>query len=243
MRMRRAAAQAFVEADSDAALRRAIETGPRHIEDYQIGEMVYFFRKGADKARKFAPGFWCGPARIVMVDQPSTIWIAYQNNLVKAAPERIRRASAEENLTVSGWLKDLVDTKADLCTEPKQGYLDLADHPLPAVQDQMDSENEYEPSEPIDDTGFGVPRQPIPPHLKRLLEHGDQPPEKRYFVKAPPPRDHGNTEETSSVLHPAEGEGENEFPDELDQVFGAGDDDTEREMVVLKGILKKRRSK
>ena len=188
MRMRKAAAHAFVEADSAASLRRAIETGPRPMEDYQIGEMVYFFRKGADKARKFSPGFWCGPAKIVMVDQPSTIWVAYQSTLVKASPERIRRASDEENLTVSGWLKDLVDTKADLCTEPKQGYLDLADHPLPELQDRPESENEYEPSEPMENSSDPtIPRRPIPPHLKRLLEHEDPPPERRYFTKAPPP--------------------------------------------------------
>ena len=66
MRMRRAAPQAFVEADSDAALRRAIETGPRPMEDYNIGEMAYFFPHDADKARKFEPGFWCRPAKLVI---------------------------------------------------------------------------------------------------------------------------------------------------------------------------------
>ena len=187
MRMRKAAAQAFVEADADAALRRAIETGPRPMEGYNVGEMVYFFRNGADKARKFSPGFWCGPAKIVTVDQPCTIWVTYQSTLVKASPERKRRASLEENLTVSGWLKELVDTNAYLCSEPKQGYLDLAEHPLPELPAIPDSDNEYEPSEPIEEPGEDLPRRPIPPHLKRLLEHGDLPPGKRYFFKAPPP--------------------------------------------------------
>ena len=231
MRMRKAAAQAFVEADADAALRRAIETGPRPMEDYQIGEMVYFFRKGADKARKFAPGFWCGPAKIIMVDQPSTIWVAYQSTLVKASPERIRRASAEENLTVSGWLKDLVDTKADLCTEPKQGYLDLADHPLPEIQERAESENEYEPSEPIDDTSdLTVSRRPIPPHLKRLLEYGDPPPQKRYFTKAPPPTEEQDFEDLlgGPELHPAEEGGDNEQPDSPGLPSGLPADDCDR---------------
>ena len=210
MRTRKAAAQAFVEADSAASLRRAIETGPRPMEDYQIGEMVCFFRKGADKARKFSPGFWCGPAKIVMVDQPSTIWVAYQSTLVKASPERIRRAS---DLTVSGWLTDLVDTKADLCTEPKQGYLDLADHPLPELQDRPESENEYEPSEPMEDSSDPtIPRRPIPPHLKRLLEHEDPPPERRYFTKAPPPLPEPGLDDLlgEPERHFAEGEGATE---------------------------------
>jgi hypothetical protein len=189
MRMRKAAAQAFVEADADAALRRAIETGPRPMEDYQIGEMVYFFRKGADKARKFAPGFWCGPAKIIMVDQPSTIWVAYQSTLVKASPERIRRASAEENLTVSGWLKDLVDTKADLAQSRNKGIWILQTILYLNYKIEWNPRTGYEPSEPIDDTGdLAIPRRPIPPHLKRLLEREDPPARKRYFTKAPPPQ-------------------------------------------------------
>ena len=53
--MRKAAATAFVEADASAALRRAISTGPRPMQEYDIGEMVYFYRMGADKQKKFAP--------------------------------------------------------------------------------------------------------------------------------------------------------------------------------------------
>ena len=105
MKMRRAASLAFVEADASDSLRRAISTGPRPMEEYEIGEMVYFYRMGMDKARKFAAGYWQGPARIIMMDQPSTLWLAHQGHLVKAAPERIRRASLEENLAISGWLR------------------------------------------------------------------------------------------------------------------------------------------
>ncbi|CAK9067633.1 unnamed protein product [Durusdinium trenchii] len=56
MKLRKAAAQAFIEADADNALRRAISSGPRPILDYDIGEIVYFYRMGADKKLKFKPG-------------------------------------------------------------------------------------------------------------------------------------------------------------------------------------------
>ena len=131
MKLRKAAAQAFIEADADNALRRAISSGPRPILDYDIGEIVYFYRMGADKKLKFKPGYWQGPARIIMIDQPSTIWLAYQSNLVKASPERLRRASSEENMALSGWLDDIVNVKKDLNTEPVRGFLDLSDQPLP----------------------------------------------------------------------------------------------------------------
>ena len=146
MKMRKAALLAFVEADASDLLRRAVSTGPRPMEDYEIGEMVYFYRMGMEKAKKFAPGFWQGPARIVMMDQPSTLWLAHQGHFVKAAPERIRRASLEENLAVSGWLEDIVKIKKDLATEPTKGFLDLAEHPLPPDEEAGEGD-EYTPTD------------------------------------------------------------------------------------------------
>ncbi len=153
MKMRKAASMAFIEADASDLLRRAVSTGPRPMEEYEIGEMVYFYRMGMDKAKKFGPGYWQGPARIVMMDQPSTLWLAHQGYLVKAAPERVRRASLEENLAVSGWLQDIVTVKNDLATEPKRGFVDLSEHPLPPVEDDAEdytmTDEENEKEEPI----------------------------------------------------------------------------------------------
>lgn len=122
MKMRRAAAEAFMAADSSDALRRAIMTGPRPMSEYHVGEMVYFFRMGADKRLKFQPGYWQGPARIVMTDLPSTIWVTHQGYLIKASPERVRRASIEENMALTGWIEDIVKTKEDMVTKPVRGY-------------------------------------------------------------------------------------------------------------------------
>ena len=138
MKLRKAAAHAFIEADASNSLRRAVASGPRPVLEYDIGEIVYFFRMGADKKLKFKPCYWHGPARIIMIDQPSTIWLSYQSQLVKASPERIRRASMEENMAMSGWLEDLVKLKKDITTEPIRGFLDLSDQPLPEI---LDDEN------------------------------------------------------------------------------------------------------
>ena len=120
MKLRKAAAQAFIEADANDALRKAISSGPRPWIDYEIGELVYFYRMGADKKLKFSPSYWQGPARIVMTDQPSTIWLTHRGFLVKASPERIRRASLEENMSISGWLEDIVGAKKDIATSPAE---------------------------------------------------------------------------------------------------------------------------
>ncbi|CAK9002681.1 unnamed protein product [Durusdinium trenchii] len=151
MKLRKAAAHAFIEADASNSLRRAVASGPRPVLEYDIGEIVYFFRMGADKKLKFKPCYWHGPARIIMIDQPSTIWLSYQSQLVKASPERIRRASMEENMAMSGWLEDLVKLKKDITTEPIRGFLDLSDQPLPEILDDENNHEEYTPTEPDED--------------------------------------------------------------------------------------------
>ena len=131
MEMRKAASLAFHEADCSEAFRRAISAGPRPLETFEVGELVYFWRVGMSAARKAAPAYWHGPGRVVMTHLPSTVWISYQGTLVKASPERVRRASEEEQLTLTGWIDSLVATREALDREPKRGYLDLSDDPLP----------------------------------------------------------------------------------------------------------------
>ena len=57
MKMRKAASLAFVEADASDLLRRAVSTGPRPMEDYEIGEMVYFYRMGYGEGEEVLTGF------------------------------------------------------------------------------------------------------------------------------------------------------------------------------------------
>ena len=184
MKLRKAAAHAFIEADASNSLRRAVASGPRPVLEYDIGEIVYFFRMGADKKLKFKPCYWHGPARIIMIDQPSTIWLPYQSQLVKASPERIRRASLEENMALSGWLEDLVKLKKDIATEPIRGFLDLSDQPLPEILDDENNHEEYTPTEPDEAPDQDIPMEPVlPPGLQEPL--GYPRPMKRYREKGP----------------------------------------------------------
>ena len=53
------------------------------------------------------------------------------------------------NLSLSGWLEEMVKNKHDPCTDPQRGYLDLEEHdPLPPQppQENQDEDEEYEPS-------------------------------------------------------------------------------------------------
>ena len=51
--LRLAAAKAFFEVDCSAALRRAVTSGPRPpLDGYEIGQKVYFWRKGPGRAKR-----------------------------------------------------------------------------------------------------------------------------------------------------------------------------------------------
>eukprot|EP00435_Cladocopium_sp_Y103_P005667 s2718_g1.t2 len=142
MQMRKAASIAFHATECEDALRRAISSGPRPFQNFEVGEAVYFWRVGQGSTRKPAPAYWHGPARVVMTDPPTTLWLSYQGTLVKASPERVRRSSEEEQLTLTGWIDDVVQTRQSLDQERKRGFLDLSDEPLPPVEPDQDHEDD-----------------------------------------------------------------------------------------------------
>ena len=175
MKIRKAAAKAFMEADCEDALRRAIAAGPRTVCDFDIGEVVYFYRMGANKKLKFDPKYWQGPGRIAMIDQPNTIWIAYQGYLVKAAPE---------NLTLTGWISDIVNTKEQLEQEPKKGYIDLMQEPIPPELLGEEGEDDYEPEQVLDEQQ-DIDREFLPRHGHQHEPLQSRPPKRRYREKGP----------------------------------------------------------
>ena len=125
--MRVAAARAFHEADCCQALRNSLHAGHRPVREFQVGQTVYFWRKGTDGPKKNGPQFWRGPARVIMVAPPTTIWLNFRGFIVKAAPEQLRHTTEEEEFTLSHWLDGLSKTRRDLETEPRRGYLDLGE--------------------------------------------------------------------------------------------------------------------
>ena len=133
--MRLAAARAFHEADSCQALRNALHAGHRPRLEFEPGQMVYFWRKGAERALKNNPSFWRGPARVILTALPSTVWISYRRTIVKAAPEHLRHANEEEQLAMSQWIDDITKTREELEQEPKRGYLDLTKEEFP-IEDE-----------------------------------------------------------------------------------------------------------
>ena len=90
---RESARRAFVMADNDSALRKAIlrksHGNPQH---YNPGEWVMVWREG----KGANPGQWTGPMKVVVHENPQTIWTSMTSKLYRAAPEHVRPVSAME---------------------------------------------------------------------------------------------------------------------------------------------------
>lgn len=146
MQMRKAAAIAFHETDCKHALSHAVHSGPRPVHHYEAGQLVYFWRKGMERAKKDNPSFWRGPARIILTSPPNTIWLSFNSSIVKAAPEQIRPAHPEEGLTLTGWIDDIIKTREEL-DKPQRGYIILDEDP-PESPQNLDEPDPTEQSNP-----------------------------------------------------------------------------------------------
>eukprot|EP00435_Cladocopium_sp_Y103_P018074 s4573_g4.t1 len=90
---RESARHAFVHADNDAALRRAILRRARPGDQkYSPGEWVMCWRPG----KGTLPGMWAGPMKVVVHENSQTIWTTQSSKLYRCAPEHIRPVSANE---------------------------------------------------------------------------------------------------------------------------------------------------
>ena len=134
-RMRLAASKAYHEADCDQALQAALHAGPRVRREFEAGQMVYFWRKGTDQNE---PKYWRGPARVILSSPPTTVWITFKGQVIKAAPEQLRHASLKEKFTLTGWIDDIAKTRHELEQKPTRGYIDLTLEEHPKDDDDRD---------------------------------------------------------------------------------------------------------
>ena len=170
MKMRKAAAIAFHEADCDQALRAAALGGPRRFQNFEVGQAVYFWRRGAGTHKKTRDSYWHGPGRVLMTDLPNAVWISFHGTLVKAAPERVRHATPEEDLTISGWLRGISRARVEFEQVPKKGFVDIT-----ADQDPLE---DPEGDLPMDEQA--PPRRdlqplPMPERRVRRKQHPGEP--------------------------------------------------------------------
>eukprot|EP00435_Cladocopium_sp_Y103_P020687 s58_g5.t1 len=139
-RMRECAGRAFFSSECAAALRRAVASGPRKVQHFEVGQLVYFwsighFNKVAvhhSATRRPNHQFWNGPCRVVATQYPSSVYVSYQGRLVKAAPEQLRLASSDEDAACSSVLKSLCTIRSELRSNRITGLSDIRHEERPA---------------------------------------------------------------------------------------------------------------
>ncbi|CAK0875279.1 unnamed protein product, partial [Prorocentrum cordatum] len=111
--MRKAAMAAYIEAECSEKWRRALQrrTRPTRGTTFQPGDRCYVWRSSTDK---LPTSSWHGPARVIKVELPSTVWCSYQGGLLKCSPEQLRHANEAE---VAAWGQIDNTTKEELNTE------------------------------------------------------------------------------------------------------------------------------
>ena len=98
-----AARKLFLQADSRQRIHRAARGRARKSETFEIGQLVFFYRKGRNNTTRHEPG-WHGPARVVAVEKQgdpsrnqatgSVVWVVHATVLYRCAPEQLRSAPA-----------------------------------------------------------------------------------------------------------------------------------------------------
>ena len=154
-RIRLAARKAFMEAESEAKVKRAISHRTRpNRGPFMAGDAVMMWRR-AQQERKH---HWHGPGRVIG-SQQNKVWVAYGSKIYRCAPEQVRHQTSEVQ-ELSEWIPINLKKFKDSVRERGAGNvveLDKGDFP---PEDQVErrqapgeSENRVGPNENDGDLG------------------------------------------------------------------------------------------
>ena len=97
------ARELFIQCDSYRRLLRASELKSRRMQEYKMGDLVYYYRKGKRHGQKIR-GQWYGPARVLFLEKTtehdrgyagSVVWLAHGVVLLRCAPEQLQPVSRD----------------------------------------------------------------------------------------------------------------------------------------------------
>ena len=93
LQLRESARRAFISAENSEKLRRAFLRRQRpHRGNFTGGMFVMYWRPGKGESS----GQWHGPARIIIQESQSVVWVTHASRVYRVAPEHIRCLSERE---------------------------------------------------------------------------------------------------------------------------------------------------
>ena len=173
MQMRRAAQEAFVFLDSSERVRHAILSGPRPLQQFQPGDLVFFWRRDADVQAfrvEHVHSRWHGPA-IVISHFRSKIWVSFRGHLWLCSPEHVRAATNEERMMQDESIAELLDVSRNL-SESRARYLQPSGlhEPETSARQVLPGDIPAEASGERADDQLATLRIPQTPRLGRLRQ-------------------------------------------------------------------------
>lgn len=93
LQLRESARRAFISAENSEKLRRAFLRRQRpHRGHFTGGMFVMYWRPGKGES----PGQWHGPARVIIQESQSVVWVTHASRVYRVAPEHLRCLSERE---------------------------------------------------------------------------------------------------------------------------------------------------
>ena len=170
------ASVAFLKADTDAKLRRAMNQKFYQLKDQVvIGQRVWYWRvQGSGHLTKSK---WRGPARCVAIEKSEDegIWLTHGSSLLRCSPNHVRPMVDETRMATPANPEEALKALEELRVRSTTQYRDLAgdqDIDEPVLEDIFDPEDDpqldqpqddamsdfsYDPPSPLSATGEGVP--------------------------------------------------------------------------------------
>ena len=111
VQMRQEARKAFIDADSEDRIRRAVErrTRPERGPFYP-GCKVYVWRPGRKKEDGSSVAwFWRGPGTVIGSSGHDKVWVSFGTKVLKCSPEQLRRLRAEDEASIRLIPQELID--------------------------------------------------------------------------------------------------------------------------------------
>ncbi|CAE8632209.1 unnamed protein product [Polarella glacialis] len=124
---RQGARKAYLEVDAHRRWKRAVNRRTPSSQDIQCGAKVYFWDPSSED-NKFK---WRGPAMVIALASPRSIWVQFLGGLLKVSSENLRLQTKEESAA-----KDLPSEAADpnadrVDLRGKRPFVDLPSVPKP----------------------------------------------------------------------------------------------------------------
>lgn len=137
-KMRMAARKAMVEADEKDKVIRAVEHRSRPSKDFQVGQLVYYWRRFPKDDKK---GAWRGPARVIGYFDSSKIWVCHDNKVWRCAPEQVRALTTDQEAAVKFVPIELQSQAGRFAKRGAQTFIDVSNQGKPPNEEGAEITN------------------------------------------------------------------------------------------------------